>query len=317
MKNDIEHIKNAVSITEIVSRYVELSPGGSGKLKGLCPFHGEKTPSFIVNTSGKDEGTFHCFGCSEHGDIFDFIQKVEGLDQGAAIRFIQDRFMGGAPADAFIPSGGSDPRASIRKPARIEQSEPKPVDTAAVQFWTDYADRMHEAIKRPEGKAGLDYFTGRGISQEMIDRFRLGYDPKLRRAIVPGDNGYCIRRDITDQQQARYMNPKIPENAKPGEHGLHPDLFNSAALYQTERPVFIVEGALNALSILQAGGQAVATNSTGNVKALQRRIEQARPAAELIIWFDDDESGQKAARAASEILKAHGIKHTVYGGKAK
>lgn len=310
--NDIdkEKIKSAAKIADVFAYFGrEVNSGGNV----LCPFHADNKPSCHLYPD-----RFQCFGCNEGGDVFAAVQKLGEMTFPEAARWLADRY------NVTLTGNGSRPQAARPqaarpqpKAARIAQKEPKPIDPAAVQFWTDYANRMHEMIRQPEGQAGLDYFTGRGISQETIDRFKLGYDPKLQRVVVPCGNGFCVRRDITDQQRAPYMNPKSPENAKPGEHGIHPALFNGAALYQAEKPVFIVEGAINALSILQAGGQAVALNSASNVDLLRRAIEQTRPAAEIIVWFDDDQAGQKAAKAVSELLKNHDIKHAIHGGKAK
>jgi DNA primase len=78
----VEAIKRRLSLKEVVSRYVALKPAGRGRWKGLCPFHQEKTPSFYVD---EEKGLFHCFGCKAGGDLFAFVERIEGLDFPAAL----------------------------------------------------------------------------------------------------------------------------------------------------------------------------------------------------------------------------------------
>mgnify|MGYP001761966458 FL=1 len=83
-----EDVRNATNIAEVIGEYVRLTPAGRGRLKGLCPFHNEKTPSFHVDT---ERGYYHCFGCKASGDVFTFVQETEHLSFGDALRKLAER----------------------------------------------------------------------------------------------------------------------------------------------------------------------------------------------------------------------------------
>ncbi len=105
----IEEIKSRLDIAEVVGEYVPLKPSGPERLKARCPFHNEKTPSFMVS---RDRQIFHCFGCGEGGDIFTFVQKMEGLEFPEALRLLAKK------ANVELPS--YDPKLTSERTAIME-----------------------------------------------------------------------------------------------------------------------------------------------------------------------------------------------------
>ena len=151
MSDDTQRIKERLSIEEIVGQYVALKQAGAN-LKGLCPFHSEKTPSFTVSSARQ---TYHCFGCGAHGDIFTFVQEMEGLDFRAALTTLADKAgveLTHAPADTN----------------RDEKERLKAVCEAAAAFY------VQELTERTDA---LDYLKERGVHTKTITAFRIGFAP--------------------------------------------------------------------------------------------------------------------------------------------
>jgi DNA primase len=146
-----EQIKRSVSIADAVSRYVNLKPAGK-YLKGLCPFHTEKTPSFFVMP---DKDTFSCYGCNKFGDIFTFIQEIENLAFPEAMNFLIDKFS--------IPVERDKNRGGIKKDVYAGINE------KANKYFRD------NLLDSPEGKKALEYLEKRGITRQTADLFSLGY----------------------------------------------------------------------------------------------------------------------------------------------
>ncbi len=146
-RDEIELIRERADMLEIVSRYVNLKRAGKNYI-GLCPFHQEKTPSFTVNP---DKKLFHCFGCNEGGDIFQFLMKIERIDFGEALARLA---------------------AQTGVPMRRERASPLQKlkelnERVCVYFQTN--------LVSPAGQRARDYLKQRGFSREIIERFRLGY----------------------------------------------------------------------------------------------------------------------------------------------
>ena len=153
----LDEVRNSVSIVTLISEYVALKKRGQNHV-ARCPFHAEKTPSFNVN---EDKQIFHCFGCGIGGDIFKFVSLVEQISFPEAVRAIAEKYGIALPQAAAReqPAAGSDTE-TLRK--AMEE---------ACQIF-------HRAIlDSEEGRSPLDYLTGRGVTRETIDRFRLGYSP--------------------------------------------------------------------------------------------------------------------------------------------
>lgn len=146
-----EQIKQSVSITEVVSLYVDLKPAGK-YLKALCPFHTEKTPSFFVMP---DKDSFSCYGCNKFGDIFTFVQEIENLSFPEAMNFLIDKFN--------IPVERDKTRSGIKKDVYAN------INQKAMKYFRD------NLLDNPGGKKALEYLAKRGISRDTTDLFSLGY----------------------------------------------------------------------------------------------------------------------------------------------
>ena len=150
----LDELRQRNDIVDVVSSYVQLRGGGRYST-GLCPFHNERTPSFTVYS---DTQSFYCFGCSKGGDVITFIRDIENLDYREAVRFLAERCGMPLPQEGF-----DDSMAKLRRQILEANRE-------AGRFY-------HAALFRPEGKAGLDYFRRRGLTDATLRHFGLGYAP--------------------------------------------------------------------------------------------------------------------------------------------
>jgi DNA primase len=161
-----ETLKQQADIVRIVGDYVKLKKAGAQNFSGLCPFHAEKTPSFSVHATRQ---FFHCFGCGESGDVFTFVQKVENITFPEAVRLIAQKL--GVPLPKLTFSSPAEARDAQVRMALLD------VHTRATEFFRD-------CLRRPEGANARDYLKGRGLDDETIARFRIGYAP---------DSGFLLR----------------------------------------------------------------------------------------------------------------------------
>ena len=161
-----ESLKQQADIVRIVGDYVKLKKAGAQNFSGLCPFHAEKTPSFSVHATRQ---FFHCFGCGQSGDVFTFIQKVENITFPEAVRLIAQKL--GVPMPKVTFSSPAEARDAQVRMALLD------VHVRATQFF-------QECLRRPEGATAREYLKGRGLDDETIARFRIGYAP---------DSGFLLR----------------------------------------------------------------------------------------------------------------------------
>ncbi len=161
-----ESLKQQADIVRIVGDYVKLKKSGAQNFSGLCPFHSEKSPSFSVHATRQ---FFHCFGCGESGDVFTFIQKAENITFPEAVRLIAQKL--GVPM----------PKVSFSSPAEARDAQIRmallDVHVRATQFFED-------CLKRPEGANAREYLKSRGLDEDTIASFRIGYAP---------DSGFLLR----------------------------------------------------------------------------------------------------------------------------
>ncbi|MGA2346046.1 MAG: CHC2 zinc finger domain-containing protein, partial [Candidatus Sulfotelmatobacter sp.] len=159
-------VKQQADIVRIIGDYIKLKKSGAQNYQGLCPFHGEKTPSFSVHSTRQ---YYYCFGCHEKGDVFSFIQKIENITFPEAVRLVAQKL--GIPL----------PKASYSTPGEAKEARLRgqllDVHERAVAFF-------QECLRRPEGATARAYLAGRGLNDEMIARFRIGYAP---------DSGFLLR----------------------------------------------------------------------------------------------------------------------------
>jgi len=161
----IEQVRDAVDIAEVLAPYTELRRAGQ-RLQGLCPFHDERSPSFSVNPQDK---LYYCFGCGEKGDVFTFLQEKEGLAFGEAVEALAERF------GVDVEREQEDPQAEERRKRRVRLGE---VLDRTAAYYTKYLWESDEARKARE------YLLGRGLSEESLREFGVGFAPNRWDTVV-------------------------------------------------------------------------------------------------------------------------------------
>jgi DNA primase len=159
-------LKQQADIVRIVGDYVKLKKAGAQNYSGLCPFHNEKTPSFSVHATRQ---FFHCFGCGTSGDVFTFVQKIENVTFPEAVRAVAQKL--GIPL----------PKMEYSSPAEARDAK---LRTVLLEIQERACTFFQECLRRPEGARAREYLTGRGLSEEMIREFRIGYAP---------DSGFLLK----------------------------------------------------------------------------------------------------------------------------
>ena len=152
-------VKQQADIVRIIGDYVKLKKAGAQNYSGLCPFHGEKTPSFSVHATRQ---FFHCFGCGVSGDVFTFVQKIENITFPEAVRAVAQKL------------GIALPKASFNTPAEAEAAK---LRTAVLEVQERACVFFQELLRRPEGAAAREHLATRGLNQETIQHFRIGFAP--------------------------------------------------------------------------------------------------------------------------------------------
>jgi DNA primase len=165
-------VKQQADIVRIIGDYVKLKKAGAQNYAGLCPFHGEKTPSFSVHATRQ---FYHCFGCGLSGDVFSFVQKIENITFPESVRLVAQKLGIPLPKASYATEGEA-------KDARL-RGQLLDVHERAVAFF-------QECLRRPEGARAREYLTGRGLDQEMIAKFRIGYAP---------DSGFLLRDRLKNE----------------------------------------------------------------------------------------------------------------------
>ncbi|KAB1657251.1 DNA primase [Pseudoclavibacter chungangensis] len=322
-KSDIDEVRSRTNIADVVGDYVTLRSGGVGSMKGLCPFHDERTPSFNVRPA---LGLFHCFGCGESGDVYSFLQKIDHVSFADAVERLAARI----GYTLTYEDGGQAPDHSRR--LRLLQA-----NTAAHHF---FVAQLGDADAAP----GREFLGGRGFDPEAAAHFGVGYAPKswdalsshLRAAgftkqemqdaglVSTNDRGssydrfrgrvvwpirdtagqtlgFGARKLFDDDQGPKYLNtPETPVYHKQQVlYGL--DLAKREIA--RERSVVVVEGYTDVMAAHLAGvTTAVATCGTAfgvdHIKVLRRILDDESGKGRVVFTFDPDEAGQKAAMKA-------------------
>jgi DNA primase len=326
----IDDLKSHADIVQVVQERVPLRRAGTS-WKGLCPFHGEKTPSFIVHG---DQGYFKCFGCGVGGDVIKFVELYEKLSFPEAVRQLASRF--GLPV----------PEAEDSK----QDAEANRDREALLKIHEVAADWFREQLASAAGAAARRLLSDRGITSEMIARQGIGYAPSAREALknhltkagfpaaVLARSGLVVQRDsgtVIDRFRTRLMIPIHRDNGaiiafggRAMEAGQQPKYLNSpetpiyvkgrtlyglhlskSAISRTKHAV-MVEGYFDWAQAYQAGiTNVVASSGTALTPAQVRLLK--RFASKVVLSFDPDAAGQGAAARSSELLVAEGFQVNV------
>ena len=320
----IDEVRSAADIVTVISDTVSLRKTGNS-YKGLCPFHGEKTPSFNVM---RERGFFNCFGCGVGGDVFKFVELQEKVGFSEAVRMLAGRF--GIPIPELEATG--------------EQRESAAEREALVKMHELALGYFREQLASPGGAKVREYLAkDRGLAPETIDQLQLGYAPPGRdvlkqrllkagfRPVQLVTSGLVVRRDDgmeVDKFRNRLMVPIMRDTGTViafGGRALEadqvPKYLNSpeTPIYSKSRTLYglnltkghvrkgnfalIVEGYFDFAQVHQAGGfPVVATCGTALTSAQAQMLR--RFASKVVLCYDPDRAGQAAAERSSELLVA-------------
>lgn len=281
--------------------YVEsITSKSKGANMYVCPLCGSGTGSHNTGAFSitKDGKSWKCFSCNKGGDIFDLIGEYEGIaDHTEQLKRAGELY--GITIESY--------RATAQEDFREYQNQPKNEQyTHNSTHTTDYTQFFLQANRDIEK---TDYH--RGLSIETLNRFKIGYVESWRHPKAP--NAPASPRLIIPTSKESYLardtRKQIPEEQKPYSKSkvgsIH--IFNAKALQTATKPIFIVEGELDALSIIEVGGEAVALGTTTKVKGLLELLKTKKPEQPLIIALDNDEAGEKAYKELSEGLQGLNI----------
>lgn len=306
---------------EVYDRFrQELQPDRSRK-GYICPICGSGTGATGtgITENPRSPGHFTCWaGCFKNADAFEIVALMENQQPGTgdAMRAAYRRYGVEVEPTANRPTARevfTDAGEEAPPPSSKEEPAQELPPLQEPQDYTGYYRQCRERLSEP---AAVAYLSFRGISRETAARFWIGYDPAWRsptairngknppespRLIIPANPGSYIARDTR---------PGIKDYAKMKEGAVQ--LFNLRALYnESDRPVFITEGEIDALSIAEIGGEAVALGSTSNVNKLLEKLTEKRSRATLILCLDNDAAGKKASRELVEGLQRLNISYVV------
>ena len=320
----IREIRESNDIVSVISEYMTLTKKGSNHF-GLCPFHGEKTPSFSVN---EREQFFHCFGCGAGGNVFTFVMQMENMTFVETVKHLADR------ANIALPEVELSPQEK-QKLLRRERMMQATKEAARYYYY--------HLTRTPAGQSALQYLEGRKVTEEFRRKFGLGYAPVSRDGLA----SYLMKKGYTtdellgagllsgkdgrvyDRFFNRLMFPIFDSAGRPIAFGGRvmgqgePKYLNSpeSEIFNKRRNLYgmslakksrrnyflIVEGYMDVLSLHQAGfDNAVASLGTALTKEQSMLIK--RYADQVVLCYDSDGAGTNAARRAIPILEEAGLK---------
>ncbi len=330
-KQTIEKIKDAANIVDVVSEFVTLRKSGSN-YKGLCPFHNEKTPSFIVSPA---RGTCHCFGCGRGGNPIGFIMEHEQVTYPEALRWLAKKY--------HIEIRERELSDEERKEQSLRES------MFIVNEWaaTYFEDILHNHV---DGVAiGMQYFRSRGFRDDIIRKFRLGFDLPDRQALAHAalqkgyqaqfllSTGICYQNDhneLIDRYANRVIFPWVGVSGKivgfggrvldARTKGVNQKYVNSSdseiyhkdhelyGIYQAKRAiakednVYMVEGYTDVISMHQCGIENVVANS-GTALSVHQIQMLHRFTNNITLLYDGDAAGIHAALRGTDMLLLEGM----------
>ena len=325
-KDAVQRVKDAAQIVDIIGECVSLKRAGAN-MKGLCPFHAEKTPSFMVNPARQ---SFHCFGCGEGGDVFSFMMKYYNLTFPETLKQLAQRYQITLPEKQF----GSEDQAKAEKRQKLFDANER-------------AARMyHEYLLNHDGGAqARDYLNKREISVEMISAFMLGYAPagwdflssKVAKSSITmaeaEEAGLLVRKEkggfydrfrdrilfpifeltgrvvgfggrILGQGEPKYLN--TPETLIFDKSRMLFGLFQHRDAIRKKRKAVVVEGNFDLLALASYGVDNVVAPLGTALTQTQIRLLKGY-ADEVILLFDGDEAGIKAAMRSVPLFLAEQV----------
>ncbi|MBS6375164.1 MAG: DNA primase [Clostridium sp.] len=318
----IEEVRTRNDIVDIISGYVKLQKKGSNYF-GLCPFHHEKSPSFSVSQSKQ---MYHCFGCGVSGNVFTFVMEYENYTFREAVELLADR------------SGVKLPKMEYSKEAKAQAD----LRAALLEINKMAANYFYYQLKQPQGQQGCQYLMGRGLTEQTIRRFGLGYSNKTSNDLYQflKSKGYedsmlketglvtIEERGARDKFWNRVMFPIMDVNNRvigfggrvmgDGEpkylNSPETKLFDKSrnlyglnyARLSREKFILLCEGYMDVIAMHQAGfTNAVA--SLGTAFTSQHAALLKRYTDQVVLTYDSDGAGVKAALRAIPILKSVGM----------
>ena len=322
--SDIEEVKARANIADIIGEYVQLRNASVGSLKGLCPFHDEKSPSFNVRPS---QGFYHCFGCGEGGDVYKFLQQLESLSFTEAVEKVAARIgfnltyeEGGAPSNSGAKNRilEANSLAAAFYQDQLQSTGAQTGRDFLLKRGFDQAAWAHFGIgyAPKEWSALTDYLKSKGFTIEELVQAGLashsdkgGYDKFRGRLVWPikdaGSSviGFGARKLYEDDNGPKYLNTSdtMVYHKSTVLYGI--DLARKDISKQQQ--VVVVEGYTDVMACHLAGiTTAVATCGTAfgddHIRILNRMLNSGEVPAEVIFTFDPDAAGQKAAMRAFE-----------------
>ena len=313
-----ETVRQQADIVRVIGDYIKLKKAGAQNFVGLCPFHGEKTPSFSVHATRQ---YFHCFGCGKSGDVFKFVQEHEQISFPEALRLVAEKV--GVPLPKMQYSSEGEAEDARQRGQLIEMHE------RACKFFEDQ-------LRRPEGAHAREYLAGRGLKEETIRTFRIGYAPDSGFTLkdrLKNDFSEALMRasglfswkegaesNIYSKFRNRIMFPIANENGKiiaftgrtlATDEKAGPKYMNSPetpiyskgrVLYNLDRAkeairklgyVIIVEGQMDCIAVYSGGFHNVAASSGTAFTETQVRL-LGRFSKDIVVNFDPDTAGAAA-----------------------
>lgn len=325
MNSPVQEIKDRLSIVDVVSGYIKLDRAGTS-FKGRCPFHNEKTPSFFVSP---DRGTYHCFGCNKGGDIFSFVEEVEGIPFKEALTILADK--AGVEIKKFEKNSSQDDTRIIEVLKEAEKFFKSCLEKneKVISYIKDRGVK-EETIKEwgigfvPDGWRNLyDYLKAKGYSEkEMIeaglinekngkyfDRFRsrIIFPIRNTQGVVVGFSGRIFGQ-VDDSEAPKYLNS--PETKVFHKSKILYGYDKARADILRSKKVVVVEGQFDVVLSHQAGTKNTVATS-GTALSADHIMLMSRVADRIQFCFDSDDAGIKALERALIISYSLGIRSEV------
>lgn len=304
------------AIAQIRENWRSLYPADRKNKGIICPLcgsgSGDKGTGITGDKNHNKPNSLKCWACGFTGDVIDLIQQEQGIDFNEAIKYAAKELNITIDAPNSLKQAQIDFSDNL---ADKEETAPNKATETRTEGIADYTAYYEQCKKNINAPAAVSYLTARGISIDTAISCNLGFDatwisPTVRKNQqakgsnwLPNPTARIIMPVSSNHYVARAIDPNITEYAKMNETGGgKAGIFNFNAVYSIDKAidtaidtVFITEGIFDALSIIEAGAQAVALNSTNNAELFIKQLEQEPTAATLILCLDNDEAGRRAA----------------------